>query len=379
MPGPQAADIDLFTPIQLGPYSLPNRIVMAPMTRNRAGPGNVPTPLTVEYYVQRASAGLIITEGSPVSPQAVGYPATPGIHTEEQVAGWRQVTDAVHDAGGRIFIQLWHTGRVAHPDLQPGGALPVAPSALPAAGEAMTFEGPKPHVLPRALETGEIPDIIEQFRTAARNAQAAGFDGAEIHGANGYLLDQFLRDGSNQRTDEYGGPVENRARLLLEVTAAVAEVWDASRVGVRLSPLQPFNGMRDSDPRATFGHVVERLNEQELAYLHITEMGQDSPGTAGPAFDLSVLRQIYRGTCMINGGYHRDSANAALQAGRADLVSFGVLFLANPDLPARFAKGAPLTTPDEATFYGGDATGYTDYPAWDEKRATENDGMQRKW
>lgn len=366
MPEAQATDIDLFTPIQLGPYPLPNRIVMAPMTRNRAGPGNVPPPLAAEYYAQRASAGLIISEGSPVSPQAVGYPATPGIYTDEQVAGWQRVTDAVHDAGGRIFIQLWHTGRVSHPDLQPDGALPVAPSPLKAEGMAMTFEGPKPHVTPRALDTEEIPGIVEQFRTAAGNALAAGFDGAEIHGANGYLLDQFLRDGSNQRTDEYGGPVENRARLLLEVTTAVAEVWGADRVGVRLSPLQPFNGMRDSNPEATFSYVVDRLNEPGLAYLHITEMGKESPGAAGPAFDLSVLRQIYRGIYMTNAGYDRDSANAALKAGRADLVSFGVLFLANPDLPARFAKGAPLNAPDEATFYGGDARGYTDYPTLDE-------------
>lgn len=354
--------IDLFTPLQVGPYTLPNRIAMAPMTRNRAGPGNVPQPLNAEHYAQRATAGLIITEASQVSPQGVGYPATPGIHSPEQVAGWRLVTDAVHARGGKIFLQLWHVGRISHPLLQPEGALPVAPSAIKPAGEAFTYEGPKPFVTPRALELAEIPGIIEQYRSGARNALEAGFDGVEIHGANGYLLDQFLRDGSNHRDDAYGGRVENRARLMLEVTDAVCSVWGANRVGIRLSPLQPFNDMRDSNPEATFSYAVEQLNRFGLAYLHITEMGKETPGAAGPAFDLHKLRRIWQGVYMTNAGYDKARANAALAAGDADIIAFGVPFLANPDLPARFAKDAPLNAPDPSTFYGGDARGYTDYP-----------------
>ncbi len=353
---------DLFTPVQVGPYTLPNRIVMAPLTRNRAGEGNVPQPLNVEYYTQRATAGLIITEATQVSPQGVGYPATPGIHSAAQIEGWRRVTDAVHARGGRIFLQLWHVGRISHPLLQPDGALPVAPSAIRPEGQAFTYEGPKGFVTPRALDISEIPGIIEQYRSGARNALAAGFDGVEIHGANGYLLDQFLRDGSNQRTDDYGGPIENRARLMLEVTEAVCAVLGAERVGIRLSPLQPFNDMRDSNPEATFSYVVEQLNRFGLAYLHVTEMGKDAPGAAGPAFDLHKLRRIWKGVYMTNAGYDLASANVALAAGETDLVAFGVLFLANPDLPLRFARNAPLNTPDPATFYGGSATGYTDYP-----------------
>ncbi len=354
--------IDLFTPVQVGPYTLPNRIAMAPMTRNRAGEGNVPQPLNVEHYAQRATAGLIITEATQISPQGVGYPATPGIHSAEQIEGWRHVTDAVHARGGRIFLQLWHVGRISHPSLQPGGVLPVAPSAIRPEGQAFTYEGPKDFVTPRALDISEIPGIIEQYRSGARNALAAGFDGVEIHGANGYLLDQFLRDGSNQRTDAYGGPIENRARLILEVTEAVCSVWGAERVGIRLSPLQPFNDMRDSNPEATFSYVVEQLNRFGLGYLHVTELGKEAPGAAGPAFDLLKLRRIWKGVYMTNAGYDLARANAALAAGAADLVAFGVLFLANPDLPLRFARSAPLNTPDPSTFYGGSAAGYTDYP-----------------
>lgn len=356
------AAVTVLSPIKLGPYTLPNRMAMAPLTRNRAGAGNVPQALNVEYYAQRSGAGLIITEATQVSPQGVGYPATPGIHSAAQVAGWRQVTDAVHAKGGRIFLQLWHVGRISHPSLQPSGALPVAPSALKPAGQAMTYEGPKDFVTPRALELAELPGIVGQYRSAAQNALTAGFDGVEIHGANGYLLDQFLRDGSNHRSDAYGGPVENRARLMLEATEAVCAVWGANRVGIRLSPLQPFNDMRDANPEVTFSYAVEQLSRFGLAYLHVTEMGKDASGAAGPSFDLIKLKHIWTGVYMTNGGYGLARANAALAAGAADMVAFGALFIANPDLPVRFAKGAPLNLPDQATFYGGGAHGYTDYP-----------------
>jgi N-ethylmaleimide reductase len=336
---------------------------MAPMTRNRADPGNVASDLSREYYVQRASAGLIISEGSQVSAEGQGYPFTAGIHSAEQVAGWRRITDAVHAAGGRMFLQLWHVGRVSHPCFQPNGAAPVAPSAIKPAGQVYTFDGLQDFVTPRALDSDEIPTIISQYRDAARNALDAGFDGVEIHGANGYLLDQFLRDGTNHRTDRYGGSLENRARLLLEVTEAVCGVWGADRVGVRLSPLQPFNDIRDSDPRSTFSYVVEQLNPFQLGYLHITEMGAENPGAAGPAFDLLELRRLWQGVYMTNAGYTRDSANAAIAAGAADLVAFGVPYIANPDLVARFARDAPLNAADESTFYGGGAKGYVDYPS----------------
>jgi N-ethylmaleimide reductase len=354
---------DLFTPIEIGPLILPNRVVMAPLTRNRAGPGNAPTAQNAEYYVQRASAGLIVTEATQVSPQGVGYPGTPGIHSERQVAGWRLVTDAVHAAGGRIFLQLWHVGRISHPSLQPDGALPVAPSAIAPKGEAFTASGPQPFVTPRALETEEIPGIVAQFEHGARLAQAAGFDGVEIHAANGYLIDQFLRDGTNRRSDRYGGSLANRAHLLLEVTEAVAGVWGAARVGVRLSPRSPFNDMSDSDPRATFGHATLALAPFGLAYLHIVEpVGSLPAGTPPLAPD---LKAAFDGPLMVNGGYTRALAEAALAAGAADLASFGAAFLANPDLPLRLARNAPLNPPDPATFSGGDRHGYTDYPPLD--------------
>ena len=350
----------LFSPVQVGPYTLRNRMVMAPMTRNRAGQGNVPSDLAVAYYTQRASAGLIITEGTQVSPQGVGYPGTPGIHDEAQVAGWRRVTDAVHARGGRIFAQLWHVGRISHPLLQPGGAPPVAPSAIAAEGQTFTSEGPKPFGVPRALETLEIPGVVEQFAHGARQALESGFDGVELHGANGYLIDQFLRDGSNHRTDAYGGPVENRARFLLEVAGAVAGVWGADRVGVRLSPTGTFNSMSDSDPAATFGHAVRELDRFGLAYLHVTEAIGSTPSPVAP-----VLRTLFRGPFMLNGGYSQETANAALAKREADLISFGVLFLSNPDLVERFAEGAPLNTPDRETFYMGGEKGYIDYPTRD--------------
>ena len=348
---------DLFTPLRVGKMELPNRVVMAPMTRNRAGAGNVPQAINAEYYGQRASAGLIITEGAQVSPQGVGYPATPGIHTAEQVAGWRTVTDTVHAKGGRIFLQLWHVGRVSHPSLQPDGALPVAPSAVAPEGEAVTYEGMQAFVTPRPLETGEIRDIVAQFARGAENARAAGFDGVEIHAANGYLIDQFLRDGSNRRTDQYGGSKENRVRLLLEITEAVTGVWGGEGVGVRLSPASGFNSMHDSDPAATFNHAAAALGPFGLAYLHVVEIVD-----AVDRFDFRRLRRSYPGLYMANGGYDLDRANAALKKGDADLVSFGRLFLANPDLPRRLHDGAGLNEPDPATFYGGDEKGYTDYP-----------------
>lgn len=357
-------DINLLTPYKLGNLELPNRIVMAPLTRNRAGKGNVPGALNATYYAQRASAGLIVAEATQVSPQGQGYPSTPGIHSAEQVEGWKLVTDAVHQQGGRIFLQLWHVGRVSHPDLQPDGALPVAPSAIAPKGEASTYEGPKPFVTPRALETSEIPEIIEQYRKGAENALAAGFDGVEVHGANGYLLDQFLRDGTNHRTDEYGGSIENRARLLLEVTEAVTGVWGTNRVGVRLSPSGTFNDMHDSNPLATFSYVTEALNRFGLAYLHIIEVNEADLRHGGTEVPTRPLRDRFTGTLMVNGGYNRDRANAVLTQGEADLVSFGTLFLANPDLPQRFAKNGPLNPPDPATFYGGGEKGYTDYPFW---------------
>lgn len=359
--------IDLFSPVTVGRYELPNRIVMAPLTRNRAGSGNVPRPLNVEYYTQRASAGLIVSEGSQVSPQGVGYPFTPGIYSPRQVEGWKRVTDAVHARGGRIFLQLWHVGRISHPSLQPDGMLPVAPSAIKPAGEAFTYEGLQPYVTPRVLETDEIAGVLGQYRDGAANALAAGFDGVEVHSANGYLLDQFLRDGANRRTDAYGGSLENRARLLLEVTEAVTSVYGADRVGVRLSPLNPFNDMRDSEPEAIFSYAVEQLNAFGLAYLHVVERMPKAIGDAGPVFDIRKLHRIFSGTYIANGGYDRDLANAALAAGDADLVAFGELFIANPDLPERFAKNASLNVPDPSTYYGGDVEGYTDYPFLESK------------
>ncbi|MHB1060012.1 MAG: alkene reductase, partial [Rhodanobacter sp.] len=292
---PETSVADLFTPVALGDLSLPNRVVMAPMTRNRADDQDAPHDLNVEYYRQRASAGLIITEGSQVSPQGKGYPRTPGIYSAGQVAGWRRVTDAVHRAGGRIFLQLWHVGRASHPSLQPGNALPVAPSAIAPEGETFTGEGMHPFVTPRALATEEIPDAVAQFRHGAEQARRAGFDGVELHGANGYLIDQFLRDGSNRRSDAYGGTVENRARFLREVVEATVDVWGAGRVGVRLSPTGSFNSMSDSDPAATFGHAAGLLGRYGLAYLHVVE---DASG-----FDWAALKRRFGGPYIANGGY----------------------------------------------------------------------------
>jgi N-ethylmaleimide reductase len=350
--------IDLFSPLTIGPNTLRNRMVMAPLTRNRAGEGNVPQAMNVEYYRQRATAGLIVTEATQISPEGVGYPATPGIHSEEQIEGWQKVTQAVHDEGGLIFLQLWYCGRISHPDLLPDGQQPVSASAIKPEGEAATYEGMKPFIEPRALDAEELPDIVEQYRQAAVNAKEAGFDGVEIHAANGYLLDQFLRDGSNQREDNYGGSLDNRIRLLLEVVDAVAEVWDSAQMGVRISPDNSFNDMHDSDPQSLFNHVAEELSPKMLGYLHVVEGGFAGEHNV----DYDQLRERFDGNYMANLGYDLEKAQAAITGGHADLVSFGSLFLANPDLVERFKAGAELNTPDEATFYGGDEHGYTDYP-----------------
>ncbi|HEU4532680.1 MAG TPA: alkene reductase [Polyangiaceae bacterium] len=354
------ADSPLLRPFELGPLTLKNRVLMAPMTRSRAGAGNVPSPSAVTYYVQRASAGLILTEATQVSPEGVGYINTPGIHSAEQVQGWRVITDAVHAAGGRIFLQLWHVGRISHVSLQPGRKAPVAPSAIAARGETFTPEGKLPFSPPRALELGEIAGVVAQFAHGARLAREAGFDGVELHGANGYLIDQFLRDGSNRRTDAYGGSVENRARFLLEVTEAVTQVWGPERVGVRLSPLVPFNDMADSDPAATFTYAARELSARRVGYLHVVEpLG----GPAGASRISPLLREQFRGPFVANGGYDALQAHEAIRRGEADLVSFGASFLANPDLPERFRRGATLNAPDPSTFYTGGDKGYLDYPA----------------
>jgi N-ethylmaleimide reductase len=352
----------LFSPYRLGKLELKNRLVMSPMTRSRAIEGNVPNPLATTYYAQRASAGLIVSEATQVSPQGVGYIRMPGIHSPEQVAGWRNVTDAVHRAGGKIFAQLWHVGRISHPDFH-GGELPVAPSAVAADGEVFTSRGRTRMVTPRALEVHEIHGIVEQFRKGAENAEAGGFDGVELHGANGYLLDQFLRDGANRRTDAYGGSVRNRARLPLEVTEAVVGVWGSDRVGYKISPNSSFNSMSDSDPIASYSYFADALNRLGILYLHATE-GIAGPLTppVGAARVAPILRQRFAGTLILNGGYDAETADATIARGEADLVSFGASFLANPDLPTRFERRTSLNRPDPTTFYAGEEKGYIDYP-----------------
>lgn len=360
----QAAEpIPLFTPFRMGDLELPHRIAMAPLTRNRAAEGLVPHEMNVRYYRQRASAALIITEATQVSPQGIGYPMTPGIYTPEQVEGWKAVTDAVHEEGGRIFLQLWHVGRISHPSLQPDGALPVSASAVRPSGQAATYQGPQDYVTPRALTTEEIAGVVADYGRGAANAREAGFDGVELHGANGYLIDQFLRDGTNHRTDAYGGPVENRVRFLREVTEAVLGAWPAERVGVRISPSGTFNDMSDSDPEALFGHVATTLDAYGLAYLHVVEALDGDLRHGGRAMLTGLLRDRFTGPLMVNGGYDAARANQVIAEGEADLVSFGTLFLANPDLPERFRQDAELNAPDPATFYGGGAEGYVDYPA----------------
>jgi len=355
--------VDLFAPVTVGRLTLPNRIVMAPLTRNRAAAGGVPQAMNVEYYRQRASAGLIVSEASPISPQGIGYPGTPCIYSAAQVAGWREVVAAVHAAGGHIFLQLWHVGRISHPSLQADGQPPVAPSAIRPAGEAITHEGMQPFVTPRALAAEELPEIVQHYVRASRNALEAGFDGVEIHAANGYLIDQFLRDGSNRRTDAYGGSLENRSRLLQEITTAVCAAVGADRVGVRLSPENSFNDMHDSTAQQTFNHVAGLLADFGLAYLHVVE-GDMMSGER--QLDYGAIRSRFGGIYMANCKYDLVRAQQALQSAAADLVSFGALYIANPDLVERFRQGAVLNAPDPETFYGGDEHGYTDYPFLDD-------------
>lgn len=358
---------NLFDSFQLGSNTLDNRIVMAPMTRLRAD-GNIPTQLMAEYYAQRASAGLIITECTMISPLSQGYMNVPGIYNNEQVEGWKLVTDAVHAQGGKIFLQIWHSGRVAHSALL-NGEKPIAPSAIAATGQLHTPIGKVDIETPRALETSEISEIIAQFRQAAVNAQQAGFDGIELHGAFGYLIDQFLQDGSNQRQDKYGGSIENRARFLLEVVEAVTQVWGGDYVGIKLSPSNTFYGMFDSDPQATFSYVIKALNDFNLAYIHLMEANEIDLNTRkviNPV--LPVFRPLYQGNIITNGGYNKETGNSAIASGNAQLVSYGKPYLANPDLVKRFSINAKLNEPNPRTFYGRGNTedakvGYTDYSA----------------
>ena len=360
----------LLSKLKLGNLELQNRIIMAPLTRMRsAQPGNIPQTLNATYYEQRASAGLIFTEATQVSQQGQGYPGTPGIHTKEQIAGWKQVTDAVHHKGGKIFVQLWHVGRISHSSHQPDGKLPVAPSAIPAKNSGTYTADWKPTEIltPRALEVHEIQAIVKDFNQAAHNAKEAGFDGVEVHMANGYLLDQFLHNGSNQRTDDYGGSVVNRIRFPLEVLDTVLQVWDKDQVGVRLSPYGTFNDMSDSDPVGLFNHLIEELNKREIAFIDMIEPrattagGDDTINDAAPSTS-DLFKKKFNGIFISAGGYTPESAEQALKENKADAIMFGRWFIANPDLPERIAKGAALNKYDRSTFYGGDEKGYTDYP-----------------
>jgi len=345
----------LFSPIRIGELELPNRIFMAPLTRARATASRIPNELMAEYYRQRASAGLILSEATVVSPQGIGYADTPGVWSVEQVEGWKKTTQAVHDAGGRIFLQLWHVGRISHPTFL-NGELPVAPSAIAPKGNVSHIRPETPFVVPRALRRDELAGIVASFRLGAQNALAAGFDGVEIHGANGYLLDQFLQDTSNTRTDDYGGSIENRARLMLEVADAVIGVWGAARVGMHLSPRGDAHDMGDSDPLATFGYVASELGKRKLAFIAARErLGADSIGPQ--------LKKLFGGVYVANEGFDLASGNAALAAGDADAIAFGKLFISNPDLPRRFREGAALNEWNGATFYAPGAAGYTDYLA----------------
>jgi N-ethylmaleimide reductase len=360
----QSADA-LFAPFNLGPITLANRIVMAPLTRNRATHGtDVPHELNATYYSQRATAGLLIAEATQISPTGKGYAWTPGIYSPEQVAGWRLVTTAVHAKGGKIFLQLWHVGRFSHPALQPGGQLPVAPSAIAPVDQKTFLEDGTfaPVGTPRALERSEIAGIVDDYRTATRNALDAGFDGVEIHAANGYLVDQFLRDGANKRTDDYGGSVANRLRFAQEVIAAVSEIAGPERTGIRISPVSPASGLSDSDPSAVFFPLVDAIDAAGLVYVHVIEGATGGPRDVAP-FDYHALRKRFRGAWLVNNGYTRETAIDAIASGYADLVAFGKPFIANPDLVERLRRNAPLNALDTEHLFGGGAQGYTDYPA----------------
>ncbi len=366
----------LFSPLQVGPYRLTHRVAMAPLTRMRAArPSLAPRPLNTEYYAQRATpGGLIIAEASPVAVTGFGNPGVPGIYSKEQIEGWRDVVDAVHANGGLIFLQLWHVGRVSHSSYQPGGALPVAPSAVPISAELKTMAAdgkPTSYETPRALETAEVAGIVEAFRQAASNALSAGFDGVEIHGANGYLIEQFLQSRSNLRTDRYGGSIENRARFLLEITQAVIGVWGANRVGVRLSPYGIANDSGEADPMPLYTHVIQALNQLGLAYLHFIEPRSSGAGRAEVNHQnvpsaMVLFRPIWKGVLITAGGFTGETANAAIADGHADAIAFGRIFISNPDLPRRLSEGFPLTPYNRATFYGGEEKGYTDYPVFGE-------------
>jgi N-ethylmaleimide reductase len=354
----------LFDPVQLGSLVLANRVFMAPLTRTRAHGDAVPSKLAATYYSQRASAGLIVTEATQISPMGKGYSNTPGIHSRAQVQAWSQITEAVHKSGGRIFLQLWHVGRISHTSLLPNGAQPVAPSAIRANAYTHIATGSAQVSEPVALSASGIKQTLADYRLAASNAKEAGFDGVEIHAANGYLIDQFLRTGTNQRTDEYGGTAANRVRFLAEAVEMVLELWDSRQVGVRISPTVDFNDMTDANPLETFSVVVEKLNSYELGYLHIVEQAQDSKGSAEEAVALSAhLRTLWNGLYVVNGGYDGPKGEEAIRSGHADAVAYGRTFLANPDLPLRLQLGAALNEPDSKTFYGGGAAGYTSYPA----------------
>jgi len=353
----------LFSPIQVGDISVSNRIVMAPLTRSRAVSGDVPNELAITYYAQRASAGLIVSEGTQIRPDGKGYVTTPGIYSPAQIEGWKKVTSAVHEAGGKIVAQIWHVGRISHPD-HTGGLQPVAPSAIRA--NSKTFLSPgafEPVAEPRALSGDEIRQVVEDYGTAAKNAVAAGFDGVEIHGANGYLVDQFLRDGANKRTDEYGGPIENRVRFMTEVVDAVIAAIGAGRTGIRLSPVTPANDLSDSDPQPLFDLAVAELAKRNIAFIHMIEGATQGPRDIVPDFDFAKLRKSFGGRYIANNGYTPEFARDVVARGEADLIAFGRSFISNPDLVERIRLNAPLAEPDRDTFYGGGAKGYTDYPA----------------
>lgn len=356
----------LYDPVSLGNLALKNRVFMAPLTRNRATPDGVPGHLASTYYSQRASAGLIVTETTQISPMGKGYVNTPGIHSAEQIAGWSEVVRGVHAAGGRIFLQLWHVGRISHRSLLPGNVAPLAPSAVKANSQTVVATGFVDVSEPRAMTLADIRQTVDDYRLAAANARAAGFDGVEIHAANGYLIDQFLQSTTNIRTDAYGGTASNRARFLREVVEAVLDVWEPARVGVRISPGGTFNDMADANPEQTFSHVVDMLNDSHLGYLHVVEAAPGEPSALARLNGLfENLRAAWNGIYIVNGGYDAERGEAAVASHRADAVAYGRLFLANPDLPKRLQRRGPLNAPDQKSFYGGTEQGYIDYPDWD--------------